>query len=102
MENLKNSLKGNKTQSIIRIITVLDDRRQWKNAFRILRENDFPPKNLYSKTIHQIVRAEKKFFQTCKPSESLATMEVSEEIPLGYTPTKRKKMPRKKKNARTQ
>lgn len=43
------------------------------------------------------MRAEKKFFRTCKPSESLATMEVSEEMPLGYTPTKRKKMPRKKK-----
>lgn len=39
---LKSSLKGNKTQTIIRIITVLDDRKQWKNAFKILRETDFP------------------------------------------------------------
>lgn len=46
MEVKTNSLKGNKIKTIIRTIIVLDDRKSWKYAFKILRENDFPPKTL--------------------------------------------------------
>lgn len=61
-------------------------------------ENDFPPGSLY--TANPSVKCEgrggKKHCQTCKQSTSLATMVLLVEIPLGYTPTKRRNKPRKK------
>lgn len=70
--------------------------------FKILRENDFPPRNLCTAKSSMIGEGgNKKHFQTCMRSERLATMVLSDEIPFRiYVKEKKKKRrdkPRKSK-----
>ena len=65
--------------------------------FKILRENDFPLRSLYTAKSPMICEGRNKNTLICMQSEGLATMVLSKKFFLGYTSRKRRDKPRKSK-----